>query len=304
MSTAEPQTQSRIMRLLGARGLNPRRDLGQNFLIDLNLVRFVAEQAELGPQDVVLEVGAGLGSLTGELVQHAGAVVAVEYDRNLYQLAQESLGAFDNLTLLNCDILQSKSRLAAEVLSAIEQQLAAAPNRRLKLVANLPYNVATPVISNLVATDLPWERMVVTIQYELAERMLAGPATSQYGSLSVWLQSQCDLEIVRKLPPSVFWPRPQVDSAIVKIVPNPAKSARIADRHFFHTYARGVFQQRRKQLRGVLTGLVEDLSRSGAAELLGELGCGENVRAEELDVSTHVTLSNRMSRMHRGDLHL
>ncbi|MFO1094800.1 MAG: 16S rRNA (adenine(1518)-N(6)/adenine(1519)-N(6))-dimethyltransferase RsmA [Planctomycetaceae bacterium] len=295
---AESQTRSYIQRLLGARGLNPRRDLGQNFLIDLNLVRFVAEQAELGPQDVVLEVGAGLGSLTGELAPLAGAVIAVEYDPNLYQLAKDSLAGFTDLVLLNCDILRSKSRLSDQVLAAVEHLLAAAPERQLKLVANLPYNVATPVISNLVATDLPWERMVVTIQYELAERMLAGPSTPQYGSLSVWLQSQCDVEIVRKLPPSVFWPQPQVDSAIVKITPSAGKRALIADRPFFHEYIRQVFQQRRKQLRGLLTGIAPGIDKQAAATMLAALECGEHVRAEELDVAKHVELSNRISTLH------
>lgn len=299
MSAVEPQTQSRIMRLLGARGLNPRRDLGQNFLIDLNLVRFVAEQAELSERDVVLEVGAGLGSLTGELAERAGAVVAVEYDRNLWELAQQALATSANVTLLNCDVLQSKSRLAPEVLAAVREELTAAPGRRLKLVANLPYNVATPVISNLVASDLPWERMVVTIQYELAERMLAAPSTPQYGALSVWLQAQCDIEILRKLPPSVFWPRPQVDSAIVRFVPNAEKRARIADRASFHDYAREVFQQRRKQLRGLLGGLAPELDKQSAIALLAALSCGENARAEEVDVATHVKLSNRIGGMCR-----
>jgi 16S rRNA (adenine1518-N6/adenine1519-N6)-dimethyltransferase len=287
------------MRLLSARGLNPRRDLGQNFLIDLNLVRFAAEHAELSDQDVVLEVGTGLGSLTGELAQRAAAVVTVEYDRNLYAIAQESLAAFPNVTLLNCDALHSKSRLAPEVLAAVAEHMSGARGRRLKLVANLPYNVATPVISNLLATDLPWERMVVTIQYELAERMQAAPSSPQYSALSVWLQAQCDIEILRKLPPSVFWPRPQVDSAIVRIVPNPENRARIDDREFFHDYLRSVFQQRRKQLRGLLSGIASGMDKQTAAELLARLGCGENCRAEELNVANHVALAFDLRRTSR-----
>ena len=297
MSATQPQTQSRIMRLLGARGLSPRRDLGQNFLIDLNLVRFVAEQAELVDRDVVLEVGAGMGSLTVELAHWSAAVVAVEYDRNLFAIASEALAPFSNVTLLNCDALRSKSRLAPEVLEAVEQELAKSPERRLKLVANLPYKIATPVISNLIATELPWESMVVTIQYELAERMQAEAATPQYGSLSVWLQAQCDIEILRKLSPSVFWPRPQVDSAIVRITPNAEKRGLIADREFFHEYVRGVFQQRRKQLRGLLAGLAPKLDKQAAVDLLASIGAGPHVRAEELDAATHVELSNRIEGM-------
>jgi 16S rRNA (adenine1518-N6/adenine1519-N6)-dimethyltransferase len=298
--SSHPQTQSRIQRLLGARGLNPRRDLGQNFLIDLNLVRFVADQAQLDMSDVVLEVGPGLGSLTGEIALDAGAVVAVEYDRNLYELAQQALATRDNVTLINSDALQGKHHIAPVVLEAVARELAAEPGRRLKLVANLPYNVGTPVISNLVATDLPWERMVVTIQYELAERMLAAPSTSSYGAMSVWLQAQCDIEILRKLPPSVFWPRPQVDSAIVRITPNIEHRSRINDREFFHQYLRGAFAQRRKQLRGLLGGIAPGLDKPSAALLLTELGCSDNARAEEIAVATHVELSNRLGTMVRA----
>lgn len=295
MSPAATQTRSRLLRLLTGRGLHPRRDLGQNFLIDLNLLRLIVQQAELDAHDVVLEIGAGTGSLTSEIAPQAAAVVAVEYDRNLYEIAAECLAAFPNVTLLNCDALESKSRLSAAVLSAVAERMAAVPGGRLKLVANLPYNIATPLVSNLVASELPWERMVITIQLELAERMLAAPSTPQYGALSVWLQAQCDLEIVRRLPPSVFWPRPNVESAIVRIRPNPQKRARIVDRAFFQDYLRRVFQQRRKQLRGVLGGIGPGIDRRSAEVLLVELGCGDHVRAEALDVATHVELSNRLA---------
>ncbi|MEZ6051155.1 MAG: rRNA adenine N-6-methyltransferase family protein [Planctomycetaceae bacterium] len=113
----------------------------------------------------------------------------------------------------------------------------------MKLVANLPYSIATPVISNLVATDLDWNRMVVTIQYELGERMRARPSTSHYGSLSVWLQSQCRVKLLKKLGPTVFWPRPQVNSAIMKITPDRGAAAQISDRRFFQDYIRRVFHQ-------------------------------------------------------------
>src|SRR5262249_47556894 len=128
-------------------------------------------------------------------------------------------------------------------------------NRRLKLVANLPYGVATPVISNLVASDLPWTAMLVTIQWELAERIRAKPASEHYGSLSVWLQSHCHVKVLKKLGPTVFWPRPQVDSAIVQLLPDHERRERIGDRSFFHDFVRRLFQQRRKFLRSVLAAM-------------------------------------------------
>ena len=165
----------------------------------------------------MLEVGTGTGALTSAISCDAGRVITVEYDRRVHEIAKELLQSRSNVTLLNCDVLKNKNRFNPDVLEAVTSALDASPSDRpksLKLVANLPYNVATPVMSNLVATDLPWTRMVVTIQYELAERMAAAPGSSQYSALSVWLQAQTKVTLLKKLGPNVFWPRPQVDSAI------------------------------------------------------------------------------------------
>lgn len=293
MTSTDRQTRAYLMQLFAERGLHPRGDLGQNFLIDLNLIEFIVRQAELDEHDVVLEIGAGTGSLTAELARQAGSVVSVEYDRTMHQLAAEATANFPNVTLLQCDALKNKNRFAPAVLDAVLEQLQAAPDRRLKLVANLPYNIATPVITNLVATDLPWVRMVATIQFELALRMIARPASEHYGALAIWLQSQCRVKTLKKLPPNVFWPRPQVNSAIVRVVPHPVRRATIADREFFHDYVRGVFLHRRKLLRGVLRGMYgERLEPSAVEALLRETGLPETVRAEELSVQQHVALAN------------
>ncbi|HLQ46713.1 MAG TPA: rRNA adenine N-6-methyltransferase family protein, partial [Planctomycetaceae bacterium] len=178
MSLADRQTRTHLMRLFERHGFSPRADLGQNFLIDLNIIDFVVLEAEIGRNDVILEVGTGTGGLTTSLARDSAAVVSVEYDSRMYALAQEVLSFSPNVTLINADALKNKNHLNPQVMSVVEQKLAESPDRRLKLVANLPYNVATPVISNLVATDLPWERMVVTIQLELALRMTAQPKSS------------------------------------------------------------------------------------------------------------------------------
>jgi 16S rRNA (adenine1518-N6/adenine1519-N6)-dimethyltransferase len=293
--SAEAQTRSHLTRLFGERGLNPRRDLGQNFLIDLNLIEYILRQAELSQQDVVLEVGTGTGGLTAWLAQRAAAVVSVEYDRNVHALAAAKLAGLENLTLLQADALKNKNRLNPVVLDTLRQQLAAAPGRSLKLIANLPYNVATPVISNLVATDLSWTLMVVTVQHELALRMTAAPSTSHYGSLAVWLQAQCRVEILKKLPPSVFWPQPQVHSAIVRIQPDAQRRALIADRSFFHDYVRNVFLHRRKQLgKEILAMFAGRVDRSATAPVLAQLGIGSHARAEQLPVAAHVDLANAL----------
>lgn len=285
------------MELFAQQGFHPRHDLGQNFLIDLNLIEFVVREAELDMDDVVLEIGAGTGGMTTFLAREAGAVVSVEIDPNMYALASEATASYRRVTLLNCDALKSKNTLAPEVLAAVAERRAELPEGNFKLVANLPYSVATPVVSNLVATELPWERMVITIQYELAERMVAEPGSDAYGALSVWLQSQCEVKIRKKLGPNVFWPRPKVDSAIVKITRDDALRSTIDDRAFFQEFLRGLFSQRRKVLRGTLAGLYRNqLKKPEVDAILAEEGHVATTRAEEMTPVQLVRLSNRFRR--------
>jgi 16S rRNA (adenine1518-N6/adenine1519-N6)-dimethyltransferase len=292
MKPAERQTRSSLMGLFEHHGFHPRTDLGQNFLIDLNLIDYILIQAELDQNDVVLEVGAGTGGLTTGLAAAAGAVISVEVDRRVFLLAQKATSHLGNVTLLNCDALRSKSRFAEAVLEAIAAQLAVSPRRQLKLVANLPYCIGTPVISNLLASELPWTAMVVTIQWELAERIRAKSGSEHYSALSVWVQSQCDVKVLRKLPPTVFWPRPNVDSAILKILPAPERREQIGDRGFFHDFVRRLFSQRRKSLRSVLVGMYwNQLSKTDIDAVLGPFSFKEGIRSEALDCEMLVKLA-------------
>lgn len=292
MKYAERQTRSHLMTLFGRQGIHPRTDLGQNFLIDLNLIDYIVEQAAPGPSDVILEIGTGTGGLTTFLAQTAGDVVSVEVDHRVHALAREATRAFPNVTLLLTDALRNKNHFSSELLETLATRLAAVPGRRLKLVANLPYCIATPVISNLVASDLPWDLMVVTIQWELALRMRALPGTDDYSALSVWLQSQCDVRMLKKLGPKVFWPRPQVDSAIVRLAPLPGRQAEIGDREFFHEFVRRLFTQRRKSLRSVLVGMYrKQLEKPEVDALLAPLGLPEGARAEQFDIPTIIRLA-------------
>lgn len=282
------------MKLFKDHGFNPRRDLGQNFLIDINLVEFAVRAAELSKDDIVLEVGPGTGGMTTFMAEQAGKVICVEIDRNMFALATKATEDCDNVTLLNRDILKNKNTISPEVTELLHTELAGRPNSQLKLVANLPYNVATPVISNLVASDLPWQKMVCTIQLELGERMIAEPGTSNYGALSVWLQSQCSVKIIRRLGPKVFWPRPKVDSAIVSLWRHDGRGDRILDKPFFLDFLRRLFHHRRKLLRRVLVGMYsKQLTKSQIDELLAAEGHDLETRAEALDVPTLVKLGNR-----------
>ena len=170
------QTASFLMQRFAEVGIHPATRRGQNFLIDLNLVELLVETAAVTPDDVVLEIGTGTGSLTALLARTAAVVVTVEIDPHLHQLAREALVDCPNVVMLQQDALKNKNHLHPAVLDAVREQLAAAPGRRLKLAANLPYNVATPVISNLLGLDEPPVSLTVTIQRELGERIAAAPA--------------------------------------------------------------------------------------------------------------------------------
>ncbi len=267
---------------------------GQNFLVDLNLLDLLERTAGVTPADVVLEVGAGTGALTERLARAAGRVVTVEIDPRLAQLARERVIECENVRLVEADVLAGKHRLAPEVITAIEEARAACPQGRLLFVANLPYCVATPVISNLLALPRPFDSATVTVQREMAERMTAAAGSHSYNALSVWIGSQCRSEIVRILPPSVFWPRPKVDSAIVRLDLEPDRRGRIADLERFHGFVRDIFCHRRKVLRGVLIRMAGGKQHPAAVEAVEAVyaahGLHDTIRAEDIPPDRFVDL--------------
>ena len=265
--------------------MRPKTRFGQNFLIDLNLHELLVQSAQLDQRDVVLEVGAGTGAITSLIAPRAAEVVTVEVDYQLATLAMRELEAFSNVLLMRQDALRNKNHIDDAVMDAVRQRLAAAPDRRFKLVANLPYNIATPLLSNLLLENPPPCLMVATIQKELADRLVAQPSTKDYGSLSVWVQSQANVEIVRVLPPQVFWPRPLVHSAIVAIEPRDDLRSQIPDLGFFHKFCRMVFMHRRKFLRSVLvSGTKGVLDKPRVDEILSQVDLLGEIRAEALNL--------------------
>lgn len=286
-SGPQRQTVSYLRQRFREVGLEPASRHGQNFLIDMNLQQLLVESAQLEAQDVVLEVGTGTGALTALMAQRAAAIVTVEIDERLQIVAGEELFDFENVTMLKGDALKNKNHFAPMVIDTLTERLADGPDRQLKLVANLPYNVATPVISNLLSCPIVPRSMTVTIQKELAERMTAAPSTKDYSALSIWMQSQCDIELVRIMAPTVFWPRPKVDSAILHIRVNEERRAQIPDLSFFHEFVRSMFFHRRKFLRSVLIAAMKKrLDKPQVDEIMEEMGFGPDTRAEQLDVAT------------------
>lgn len=247
------QTLAQIKSLLDERGLRPKRSLGQNFLIDHNLIRKLVDAAAVRAGDLVLEVGPGTGALTEELLARRCRVVACELDDALADLLRERIPALpggENFTLIHRDCLDGKHALAPELLAALRSS--AAQPAPFSLVANLPYGAATPLISTLLLHHPECATLAVTIQREVADRLLAAPSTRDYGALAVIAQTIGRVERIASLPPQCFWPRPDVTSSMVLL--RRREDPPIPPGHFpaLSELCRTLFAQRRKQLCSLL----------------------------------------------------
>ncbi len=289
--------------------LRPRKSLGQNFLVDHNLLKYMVRAAEVGPGDVVLDVGCGTGLLAAHLADVARHVVGIELDKGLFAICSRYLEGRGNVTLLCGDALASKHALSPALLEAVERAMkntaeGGCATRTdtdtgvpplppvLRVVSNLPYSVATLIVPNLLESGLPIAAMVVTVQKEVADRLVAGPGSGDYGALSLVVRAQAAAEVLRRVPPEVFWPRPKVTSAIVRLVPRPERRAAIADFALFKEVVRAAFAYRRKTLANALAA-----SRplpGGPEAFLEECGIAPTARAEELGLAQYVLLANRL----------
>jgi len=291
----QAQTRSYLMKKFEAMGLRPQSRLGQNFLIDLNLLRLLHESADITKNDVILEVGTGTGSLTAPMADKAAVVITVELDPIMQELAKQELFGRKNIRFIKIDILKNKNRLRDEVLDVIREELALTDQngekRSFKLVANLPYNVATPLISNLLLTDVPPTMMCVTIQKELADRIVAKPRSKDWGALSLWIQSQCKAEIIRIMPPTVFWPRPKVESAIIRLTLDAKRRSKITDLKYYNEFFRAMFFHRRKFLRAELCSAFKyTITKERIDKIMNELQFDATTRAETLPLKTMLRL--------------
>lgn len=249
------QTLSEIKTLLAERGLRPRHRLGQNFLHDQNLLRKLVSAADIGPNDVVLEVGPGTGTLTEALLAAGARVVAVELDRDLASLVRDRFEDEQRLTLIEGDCLASKHALSPEVLAALAAaELTEGAPPRFKLVANLPYQAASPLIATLLIDHPLCTGMYITIQREVADRIAAKPGGKDYGSLSVICQALAEVERLAICPPSCFWPQPKVTSAMLALRRRSFGGSAEApfDPQALADLLHELFSKRRKQLGSIL----------------------------------------------------
>lgn len=283
-------TPTRTKQLLDQYGFKFKKSLGQNFLVDTNVIRNIIEAAGIDKTSGVIEIGPGMGSLTEQLAKHAKQVLAFEIDQRLIPILGETLSPYDNVTVINEDILK------ADVASAIETYLHHCDE--IFVVANLPYYITTPILMGLLEKNLNINSYVVMMQKEVGERLSAVPSTKAYGSLSIAVQYYTDVKRIMVVPKGVFMPPPNVDSLVVKLTTLESPRVDVEDETLFFKLTRGAFVQRRKTILNNYMSLIQDSKehKSRIIEWLEASGVAPSRRGESLNLNDYAQLSNNMKK--------
>jgi 16S rRNA (adenine1518-N6/adenine1519-N6)-dimethyltransferase len=296
-----------IMDILASAGLRPQNQFGQNFMIDQNILTAIADAGAVQPGDVVLEVGPGVGNLTRLLAQraHQGAVLAVEIDRKLMPAAAQHHATLTNVHWLNADVLAGKHEINPEVVAQLKSLHKLHPHSAVRLVSNLPYNAASPLVAELLVlmwqqeqqcrgADAPlrFARLAFTVQWEVAERMRAGPGTRDYGPLGILIQLLAKVQVVRKIPAGAFWPPPKINSALVVIEPLETGHIHIQDAIKLQRLLAGIFSHRRQKLLNGLKHYLGDQFTPDLPPRLAAAGIDVALRPENLSPAQFVTLAD------------
>lgn len=265
-----------------------QKRFGQNFLIDGNVVEKIVREAGVTKDDFVLEIGPGIGTMTQILCENAREVAAVEIDTNLIPILKETLAAYDNVTVINEDILKVD-------IAALAQEKNG--GRPIKVVANLPYYITTPIIMGLFESKVPIDSITIMVQKEVADRMQVGPGTKDYGALSLAVQYYAKPEIVLNVPPTCFMPRPNVGSAVIRLKKHETCPVEVDDAEFMFRLIRASFNQRRKTLANGLSNSSElTLSKEQIAKAIESLGVSPSIRGEALTLAQFAQLANYFTR--------
>ena len=266
-----------------------QKKFGQNFLIDPHVLDKIIGAAGVTKEDMVLEIGPGIGTMTQYLAEAAGKVVAVEIDNNLIPILKETLADYDNITIINEDILKVDIKKLAEEYNG---------GRPIKVVANLPYYITTPIIMGLFESHVPIESITVMVQKEVADRMQVGPGTKDYGALSLAVQYYAEPYIVANVPPNCFMPRPKVGSAVIQLVRYEEPPVQVENEKLMFRLIRASFNQRRKTLINGLKNSQElDFSKEEIEKAMAETGIPANVRGEALTLKEFADLANAFHKL-------
>lgn len=261
-----------------------QKKFGQNFLIDEHVLEKIISAAGIGPDDFVVEIGPGIGTMTQYLAHAARGVAAVEIDKALIPILQDTLSAYDNVTVINEDVLKVDLKELAEKMNE---------GRPVKVVANLPYYITTPIIMGLFESHVPVESITVMVQKEVAERMQAGPGTKDYGALSLAVQYYAEPYIVANVPPNCFMPRPNVGSAVIRLQVHKNPDIRVKDESLMFRIIRASFNQRRKTLQNSLSHDPQlGISKEVVARILKEMGLSATIRGEALSLQQFAQFSD------------
>ncbi len=263
-----------------------KKNFGQNFLVDERVLDKIINAADIGENDLIIEVGPGIGTLTQAMAKKAGKVVSVEIDRTLVPILEELLEDYDNIEIINEDILK------VDLKALIEKH----KGMNVKMVANLPYNITTPIIMTILEKHIPMESLTVMIQKEVAYRMNAEPSTKDYGSLSLMTRYYCEPYLVANVPPNCFMPRPNVDSAVIRLTILDKPPVEVKDESFLFEFIKAAFSQRRKTLVNCIynSGIMK-MSKEEIAALLRSLGYDERIRGESLTLQDFARLCDGVS---------
>lgn len=265
---------------------NFQKRYGQNFLIDSHILEKIVESAEITKDDCVLEIGPGIGTMTQYLAESAGQVIAVEIDQSLIPILADTLSDYDNVTVINEDILK------VDIQKLVDEKNEGRP---IKVVANLPYYITTPIIMGLFESHVPLHSITIMVQKEVADRMQVGPGTKDYGALSLAVQYYAKPEIVAYVSPGCFIPKPNVGSAVIRLKRYAQPPVEVADEAFLFRLIRAAFNQRRKTLaNGIANASDIPCSREQAQEALEKLGFSASVRGEALTLQQFAILSNEI----------
>jgi 16S rRNA (adenine1518-N6/adenine1519-N6)-dimethyltransferase len=288
---------SELKTIFDAKKFRPRKYLGQNFCIDPNLLDSIPRRAGVEKSDFVLEIGCGTGLLTKFLAAEAGYILSVEIDPVLMEIARAHAAECPNVEFLECDALERKNLLNPLITGRVSEILAEGKYSGFKLVSNLPYAVATPVIMNMLDMPRKPDSMTFLIQKEVAERITARHHTKKFGPLAILLRVFYEPEIIKIFSPKVFWPRPEVESALIRL-DSRVKPLAVADWPFFRNFIRRLFIGRRKKVKNILSGRAfSDEERESALRALCECGIDEGLRPEEIPLEKIARLAETAFRL-------